>query len=415
MPTGSCSPLPPAYISTSQQRLRPQQYLRTSHRWTQSRGRSPPSRNYFQTPGSTLRGNLMPERNHLDTFHVLRTPIICSDVLLPYIADSRLLIWSDRNPFILFRTAFVRSGHVPAGVEPDHRNLSRIAGEVWRRMTATEKKKWNDLAEEVKEEHKREYPNYRYNTPAFLWRAQALLTRTCHRYQPDFHRPEPVRRRKPRRRVIVEEVDTDTDSEPGEDPTIIQGVEAGASSVQDGLPSSSSAVARNASRGPVIAITSKIRPAPCKRKAGAGMRRATGQLTKIKVRTVAVPERPREYLSKVAALVHAGHNGDALIQAVQFEPASAPISGSEKPVLSRQLPPLPLVRLPETLTPGELLVSSPGASEIPRQVSVTIQSTCIILHFYLPILSYCTRTSSDRVMYREVPIMLRWRLTNGIH
>lgn len=85
------------------------------------------------------------------------------EVLLACTADLKLLaLLLDRNPFILFRTAFVRSGHVPVDVEPDHRNLSRIAGEVWRRMTPAEKKKWNDLADEVKEEHKREYPNYRY-------------------------------------------------------------------------------------------------------------------------------------------------------------------------------------------------------------------------------------------------------------
>jgi len=109
----------------------------------------------------------------------------------------------------------------------------------------------------------------------------------------------------------------------------------------------------------------------------------------MKVRTIAVPERPREYLSKVAALVHAGHNGDALIQAVQsVEPRE-------------QRPPrqhaFQLGSLAETPTPDELVVASPRVPEGLRQVSIDSSASCvyIIYTFSLPRLSYRPRTSSD--------------------
>ena len=316
--------------------------------------------------------------------HVPRPACVRSrpGAFIPCIADSKLLVLSDRNPFILFRTAFVRSGHIPTDVEPDHRNLSRIAGEVWRRMTPAEKKKWNDLADEVKEEHKRVHPNYRHDTLVFLSCGEALLTRICHRYQPDFHRPEPVRRRKTRRRVIVEEVERDSTSDPEEDSTAIQTVEEEATAVQ----AAPSTMTRNTSSISAAASSSKTKPGPCKRKAGVNMRTATGQPAKIKVRTVIVPERPREYLSKVAALVHAGHNGDALIQAVQSAPVSATASALEKPVERREQYPLRQQRqqpvsLSETRTPGELMIASPRVPELIRQVSVTNRLLVFSTHF----------------------------------
>lgn len=39
-----------------------------------------------------------------------------------------------RNAFILFRCLFVSQQAVPASVEKDHRNISRIAGRVWKSM-----------------------------------------------------------------------------------------------------------------------------------------------------------------------------------------------------------------------------------------------------------------------------------------
>jgi hypothetical protein len=165
IPSNSCSPLPLARVSTNPRRLRPREYPRTLHRRTQSRGRLLLSQTCFPTRGSTPRGNPMPGRSHLDMFHVLRALEVVLVHFPRVLLTRNCFVLLDRNPFILFRTAFVRSGHVPADVEPDHRNLSRIAGEVWRRMTPAEKKKWNNLADEVKEEHKRVHPNYRYGTP----------------------------------------------------------------------------------------------------------------------------------------------------------------------------------------------------------------------------------------------------------
>lgn len=210
----------------------------------------------------------------------------------------------------------------------------------------------------------------------FLWCGKALLNQTCHRYQPDFHRPEPVRRRKTRRRVIVKEMETDSTSDPGEDSAVIQTIEEDATLVQAAPAPSYSTATINAGGISAAAGTSKTRPAPCKRKAGVNVRTTTGQPAKIKVRTVVVPERPREYLSKVAALVHAGHNGDALIQAVQSAPISAPMPAPEKSVERReqhpprQQPQQP-VSLPETRTSDELMVGSPRVPEVLRQVSVT--------------------------------------------
>lgn len=169
-------------------------------------------------------------------------------------------------------------------------------------------------------------------------------------------------------------METDSTSELGEDPAAIQTVEEGATPP----PSSSPTVERN---GNVISAggrsSSKTRAVPRKRTAGVNMRTAIGQ-RKVKVRTVAVPERPREYLSKVAALVHAGHNGDALTQAVQSAPIPAPMSASEKSVEPReQRPPrqqsLQLVSLP---MPDELMVVSPTPTpRVPeglRQVRLTV-------------------------------------------
>ncbi|KAF9459887.1 high mobility group box domain-containing protein, partial [Collybia nuda] len=67
-----------------------------------------------------------------------------------------------RNAFILFRCDFVRQGKVPTDVENDHRNISRIAGRVWREMSVREREPWVKMAEEEKKMHGRVHPGYRY-------------------------------------------------------------------------------------------------------------------------------------------------------------------------------------------------------------------------------------------------------------
>ncbi|KIJ51181.1 hypothetical protein M422DRAFT_158039, partial [Sphaerobolus stellatus SS14] len=68
-----------------------------------------------------------------------------------------------RNAFILFRCFFVNEEAVPASVEKDHRNISRIAGRVWKSMSESEKEPWVKAAEIEKGQHEKKWPNYRYN------------------------------------------------------------------------------------------------------------------------------------------------------------------------------------------------------------------------------------------------------------
>lgn len=56
---------------------------------------------------------------------------------------------------------------MPANVENDHRNISRIVGSVWREMTNEEKDPWVQMAETEKKLHAEIYPGYRY-TPSVV-------------------------------------------------------------------------------------------------------------------------------------------------------------------------------------------------------------------------------------------------------
>ena len=68
-----------------------------------------------------------------------------------------------RNAFILFRCDFVSQKKIPASVEPDHRNISRIVGRVWKAMSDEERRPWVEEAKKERETHKRLYPQYRYS------------------------------------------------------------------------------------------------------------------------------------------------------------------------------------------------------------------------------------------------------------
>ena len=61
------------------------------------------------------------------------------------------------NPFILFAKDFRRKNK---GV--NNRELSKRAGNLWRSMNEIEKHPWRELASEVKKEHEKLYPDYRY-------------------------------------------------------------------------------------------------------------------------------------------------------------------------------------------------------------------------------------------------------------
>ncbi|KAK0458264.1 uncharacterized protein EV420DRAFT_1245792, partial [Desarmillaria tabescens] len=62
----------------------------------------------------------------------------------------------------LFRCDFIRQKRVPPSVERNTRNLSRIAGSLWKNMTSLEKQPWKMLAEQEKIEHAVRYPDYKY-------------------------------------------------------------------------------------------------------------------------------------------------------------------------------------------------------------------------------------------------------------
>ncbi|KAK0489927.1 hypothetical protein EDD18DRAFT_1015292, partial [Armillaria luteobubalina] len=66
------------------------------------------------------------------------------------------------NAFILFRIEFIRQNSVPQSVEKNNRNLSRIAGHVWRGMAEFQRHPWKALAEEEKIRHARRWPDYKF-------------------------------------------------------------------------------------------------------------------------------------------------------------------------------------------------------------------------------------------------------------
>ncbi|KAF9039071.1 high mobility group box domain-containing protein, partial [Panaeolus papilionaceus] len=67
-----------------------------------------------------------------------------------------------RNPFILFRTNFVRQQRIPNSVESDHRNISRIVGRLWNAMTEEQREPWKVMAVREREEHAKIHPGYRF-------------------------------------------------------------------------------------------------------------------------------------------------------------------------------------------------------------------------------------------------------------
>ena len=69
-----------------------------------------------------------------------------------------------RNAFILFRCDYVRQKKIPTEVEKDHRNISRIVGQIWREMNDQQKEPWVLMAEKEKIAHTNLYASYRSST-----------------------------------------------------------------------------------------------------------------------------------------------------------------------------------------------------------------------------------------------------------
>lgn len=66
-----------------------------------------------------------------------------------------------RNAFILFRCNFVKQ-RVPDDVVSDHRDISRLAGCMWRTMSDEQKRPWFEKAEIEKQYHLQMHPTYRF-------------------------------------------------------------------------------------------------------------------------------------------------------------------------------------------------------------------------------------------------------------
>ncbi|KAF5319599.1 hypothetical protein D9619_008358 [Psilocybe cf. subviscida] len=84
-----------------------------------------------------------------------------------------------RNAFILFRCNFVDQDKIPASVERDHRNISRIVGSLWRKMSDAEKEPWVRMADDEKRAHFLAYPGYRFSR-SLASNARPTATRRKH-------------------------------------------------------------------------------------------------------------------------------------------------------------------------------------------------------------------------------------------
>ncbi|GAA5836027.1 hypothetical protein JCM3766R1_005133 [Sporobolomyces carnicolor] len=51
---------------------------------------------------------------------------------------------------------------VPVVKAVDHKNVSKIVGEIWRRLGPDEKREWEELAEREKQQHREKYPDYKF-------------------------------------------------------------------------------------------------------------------------------------------------------------------------------------------------------------------------------------------------------------
>lgn len=78
------------------------------------------------------------------------------------LANGRTHVPRPRNPFILFRCDLVHQRKTLPRSDLDDTNISRIAGDLWREMTAAQKKPWVELAAQEKARHALLYPDYKY-------------------------------------------------------------------------------------------------------------------------------------------------------------------------------------------------------------------------------------------------------------
>ncbi|KIM68589.1 hypothetical protein SCLCIDRAFT_6962 [Scleroderma citrinum Foug A] len=66
------------------------------------------------------------------------------------------------NSFMLYRSDFLKKRTIPEEVEKRQQNLSRIAGQCWKMLSAGERAIWNDKAAAVAAAHHAKYPDYKF-------------------------------------------------------------------------------------------------------------------------------------------------------------------------------------------------------------------------------------------------------------
>ncbi|CAE6449928.1 unnamed protein product [Rhizoctonia solani] len=68
-----------------------------------------------------------------------------------------------RNAFIIFRSTMIREGQITENMEAsDHGNISTICGILWRKLSPSEKLKYQRMADLEKEQHRLANPGYKY-------------------------------------------------------------------------------------------------------------------------------------------------------------------------------------------------------------------------------------------------------------
>ncbi|KAG9118917.1 hypothetical protein FRC07_006315 [Ceratobasidium sp. 392] len=67
-----------------------------------------------------------------------------------------------RNAFIIFRSTMIKEGAITENMEKDHGNISTICGMLWRKLSPSEKLKYQRMADLEKEQHRIANPGYKY-------------------------------------------------------------------------------------------------------------------------------------------------------------------------------------------------------------------------------------------------------------
>ncbi|KXN82357.1 Transcription factor SOX-8 [Leucoagaricus sp. SymC.cos] len=80
--------------------------------------------------------------------------------------NARTHIPRPPNAFILFRSAFIKSNHVPGKVEGNHSTLSKIIGRCWKALSPQERRPWEEKARMAQAQHRTLYPDWRWTPEA---------------------------------------------------------------------------------------------------------------------------------------------------------------------------------------------------------------------------------------------------------